>query len=149
MDRPSRPYTGTVPRVGAEKRSGQRRKLLIIDDDRAFIVLAAAILRDAGFLVLEAHDARQGYLDARQDPPDIILLDMQMPAGGGMNVLEQVQTIPRLQQVPIVVITASTDESLDASVTAKGALGVLRKPIDRDRLLALVNSILEQAPPQS
>lgn len=143
MDRPSRSYTGAVPGVGKNKRTTPKHKLLIIDDDRAFVVLAAAILRDAGFLVLEAHDAMQGFMYAQQDPPAIILLDMQMPAGGGMNLLERVRAVPRLQKIPIIVVTASSDEGLANEVKTKGAVGLLEKPVDRDQLVNLVHSILE------
>ena len=149
MDRPSRSYTGIAPGVGKDKRTAPKRKLLIIDDDRAFVVLAAAILRDAGFMVLEAHDAMQGYMYAQQDPPAIILLDMQMPAGGGMNLLQKVQGIPRLRQIPIVVVTASTEEGLDQSVRAMGVADILRKPVDRDRLVSMVNAILENGLPNT
>ena len=145
MDRPSRSYTGSVPGVGKDKRTAPRRKLLIIDDDRAFVVLAAAILRDAGFLVLEAHDAMQGFMYAQQDPPAIILLDMQMPAGGGMNLLQKVREVPRLRSIPIIVVTASTEEELVATVQARGAVDVLRKPVDRDRLVSMVTAVLEMA----
>jgi CheY-like chemotaxis protein len=136
LDRPSRAYTGSI------KRSDTRRKLLIIDDDRAFVVLAAAILRDAGYLVLEAYDAMQGYMYAQHDPPDVILLDMLMPAGGGMNVLQKLQTVPRLATIPVVVVTASTDEGLEDQVRAKGAVNLLLKPLDRDRLLGLVRQVI-------
>jgi CheY-like chemotaxis protein len=143
VDRPSRSYTGTVPGVGKDKRTAPRRKLLIIDDDRAFVVLAAAILRDAGFMVLEAHDAMQGFMYAQQDPPAVILLDMQMPAGGGMNLLQKVREVPRLRSIPIIVVTASTDEGLVETVRAKGAVDVLHKPVDRDRLVSMVTAILD------
>ena len=149
MDRPSRSYTGITPGVGKEKRTTPRRKLLIIDDDRAFVVLAAAILRDAGFMVLEAHDAMQGYMYAQQDPPAVILLDMQMPAGGGMSMLDKVRGIPRLSRIPIIIVTADTDEQLPDAVRAKGAAGILHKPVDRDTLVDLVNSILDTQTGQS
>jgi DNA-binding response OmpR family regulator len=144
LDRPTRTYTGTLPGVGKDKRTVAKRKLLIIDDDRAFVVLAAAILRDAGFMVLEAHDAMQGFAYAQADPPEIILLDMQMPAGGGMTLLERVQGVPRLGQIPIIVVTASTEEGLDEEVRARGAMDVLHKPVDRDRLVSMVTAILEK-----
>ena len=146
MDRPSRSYTGIMPGVGKDKRAVPKRKLLIIDDDRAFVVLAAAILRDAGFMVLEAHDAMQGFGYVAQDPPSIILLDMNMPAGGGLSILQKVQGIPRMARIPIVVVTASTDEGLEELVRTKGAVDLLRKPVDRDRLVQMVNSILDIAP---
>ncbi|MEO8199519.1 MAG: response regulator [Gemmatimonadota bacterium] len=142
MDRPSRSYTGIMPGVGKDKRAVAKRKLLIVDDDRAFVVLAAAILRDAGFMVLEAHDAMQGYMFAQQDPPEVILLDMQMPAGGGLNLLKRVQGVPRLARIPIIIVTASTDEGLDELVRSQGASALLTKPVDRDRLLDLVNQVL-------
>jgi CheY-like chemotaxis protein len=134
-----------MPGVGKDQRAAPKRKLLIVDDDRAFVVLAAAILRDAGFMVLEAHDAMQGYMFAQQDPPQVILLDMQMPAGGGLNLLQRVQAVPRLAKIPIIVVTASTDEGLDEIVRSKGAAALLLKPVDRDHLLHLVNQVL--APP--
>ena len=145
MQRPSRSYTGIfgVPR---DRRPPTKGKLLIIDDDRAFAVLAAAILRDAGYLVLEAYDAAQGYMFAQHDPPDLILLDMLMPAGGGMNVLDRFQANSRLASLPVIVVTASTEPELDEQVKAKGALQVLRKPLDRDRLLWLVAQVISERP---
>lgn len=140
MDRPSRSYTGPL------KRGENRRKLLIIDDDRAFVVLAAAILRDAGYLVLEAYDAMQGFMYAQHDPPDLVLLDMLMPAGGGMNLLQKLQTVDRLSSVPVVVVTASTEEGLVDQVRQKGAVDLLQKPLDRDRLLTLVRTVLDRSP---
>ena len=144
MDRPARSYTGVVSRLRKARGSTPRRKLLLIDDDRAFLILAATILRDAGYLVLEAHDAMQGFMYAQYDPPDIILLDMQIPGGGGMSLLEKVRRVPRLAKVPIVVVTASTDAGLDEEVRAKGATSLLRKPVDRDQLLAFVQGVFEK-----
>lgn len=140
MNRPSRSYTGSI------KRTDTRRRLLIIDDDRAFVVLAAAILRDAGYLVLEAYDAMQGFMYAQHDPPDLILLDMLMPAGGGMNVLQKLQTVSHLASIPVVVVTASTDDGLDQTVRAAGAVNLLRKPLDRDRMLSLVRQVIYDNP---
>ncbi|HEV8123241.1 MAG TPA: response regulator [Gemmatimonadales bacterium] len=137
MNRPSRSYTGSI------KRSDTRRKLLIIDDDRAFVVLAAAILRDAGYMVLESYDAMQGFMYAQHDPPDLILLDMLMPAGGGMNVLEKLKTVPHLATIPVVVVTASTDDDLEETVKKAGAVNLLRKPLDRDGMLALVRQVID------
>jgi CheY-like chemotaxis protein len=140
LNRPSRSYTGSI------KRSDTRRKLLIIDDDRAFVVLAAAILRDAGYMVLESYDAMQGFMYAQHDPPDLILLDMLMPAGGGMNVLEKLQTVPHLATIPVVVVTASTDDGLEETVKKAGAVDLLRKPLDRDGMLALVRQVIYDSP---
>jgi CheY-like chemotaxis protein len=140
LNRPSRSYTGSI------KRSDTRRKLLIIDDDRAFVVLAAAILRDAGYMVLESYDAMQGFMYAQHDPPDLILLDMLMPAGGGMNVLEKLQTVRHLATIPVVVVTASTDDGLEETVKKAGAVNLLRKPLDRDGMLALVRQVIYDSP---
>lgn len=150
MQRPSRSYTGPFPGAARDQAHPAKGKLLIIDDDRSFVALAATILRDAGYLVLEAYDAAQGFMFASHEPPDLFLVDMLMPAGGGMNVLERVRHNERLAKVPIIVVTASTDEGLEAKVKAKGADHLLQKPLDRDSLLSLVAAALAPSgkPPQ-
>ena len=118
MNRPSRAYSGLIG--SARDRRPSKGKLLIIDDDRAFVVLAAAILRDAGYMVLEAYDAPQGFMFAQHDPPIVVLLDWLMPAGGGMNVLEHFRANARLSRMPIIVVTASTEPDLREQVLSKG-----------------------------
>jgi CheY-like chemotaxis protein len=97
-------------------------------------------------MVLEAYDAMQGFMYAQHDPPDLILLDMLMPAGGGLTMLQKLRSVPRLAAIPVVVVTASTDENVEEQVRAAGAVNLLKKPLDRDRMLGLVRQVIYDHP---
>jgi CheY-like chemotaxis protein len=68
-----------------------------------------------------------------------------MPAGGGLSVLERLGKAAPGRLVPVVVVTAHQDAAVEAAARAKGAVAVLRKPIDRDTLLAAVAAALKPA----
>jgi DNA-binding response OmpR family regulator len=120
-------------------------KVLIIDDDEQFTLLVANHLRSAGYASLAAVDAMQGFMFAQREGPGLIILDINMPAGGGVSVLERLIKGVRTQMIPVIVVTARQDADIEAQVRAKGAVGFLRKPIDRERLIAAVAAALSPA----
>ena len=79
---------------------GTRPKVLVIDDDASFIGFISALLRVAGYAPVVAFDAMQGLMFAQREGPAVILLDLNMPAGGGMQLLERLQKSPKAQGVP-------------------------------------------------
>ena len=123
----------------------KKRKVLIIDDDRALAQLFASHLRGAGYLPLIGEDAMQGFMFAQRELPDVILLDVSMPAGGGMLVFDRLAKSAKTAGIPVVVITALEDPKVEADSTARGARAVLHKPIDKDTLLKQVATVLESA----
>jgi CheY-like chemotaxis protein len=120
-------------------------KVLIVDDDQQLILLLASHLRGAGYPTLAAVDAVQGFMFAQREQPGLVLLDVAMPAGGGLSLLEKLVKTLRTQLIPVIVITASSDPGIEAAARAKGAAAFLRKPIDRDALLAAVEAALARA----
>ncbi len=124
---------------------GDKQKVLIVDDDKPLTLLIATFLRDAGYEPLTAVDAMQGFMFALREKPGLILLDISMPAGGGLSVLERLGKAAPGRLVPVVVVTAHQDAAVEAAARAKGAVAVLRKPIDRDTLLAAVAAALKPA----
>jgi len=123
-----------------------KRKVLIIDDDRPLTQLYAAQLRQAGYAALIAEDAMQGFMFAQREMPDAILLDVNMPAGGGMMLFDKLNKSVKTSGTPVVIVTASTDPKIDAEGKAKGARAVLRKPVDKDTLLAELARVFDSAP---
>lgn len=119
-------------------------KILIVDDDEKLALLVAGYLRGAGYPSVTAADAMQGFMFAQREQPALILLDINMPAGGGLTLLERLVKSVRTQLIPIVVMTARQEPEFAAEVQAKGAADFLRKPIDRDALLSAVNRALTQ-----
>lgn len=119
-------------------------KILIVDDDEQFARLVAGHLRSAGYPSVTAVDAMQGFMFAQREQPALILLDLNMPAGGGLVLLERLVKSVRTQMIPIVVLTARPEPDIEAQARAKGAADFLRKPIDRESLLAVVGRVLPQ-----
>jgi DNA-binding response OmpR family regulator len=117
-------------------------RVLIIDDDEQFTLLIANHLRTAGYPSLTAADAMQGFMFAQRESPGLIILDINMPAGGGVSVLERLIKGVKTQMIPVVVVTARQEPELEGQVRAKGAVGFLRKPIDRAALLAAIEAAL-------
>jgi DNA-binding response OmpR family regulator len=120
-------------------------RVLIIDDDEQFTLLVANHLRSAGYASLTAVDAMQGFMFAQREQPGLIILDINMPAGGGVSVLERLVKGVKTQMIPVIVVTARQEPEVEQQVRAKGALGFLRKPIDREKLLAAVTAALNPA----
>lgn len=119
-------------------------KVLVIDDDKSLVALLSADLRAAGYLVLAAYDAMQGFMMAQREVPALILLDLQLPAGGGLQLLEKVTSGGKTHAIPVVMVTATTDAKLEQETKTKGAVAFVRKPVDRAALLALVKEQLEK-----
>ena len=121
-----------------------KHKALVIDDDKTIVALLSATLRAAGYHVLAAYDAMQGFMLAQREVPAVILLDIQLPAGGGLQVLEKITASAKTQGIPVVIITGGTDPKLEAETTAKGATAFVRKPVDQKALIALLAGLLEK-----
>lgn len=108
--------------------------ILVADDDRTVVTLVSAFLRKKGFNVVNAFDATHAMLAARQAAPKAIVLDVNMPGGTGVDVLQKLKAMTKTTQIPIVIVTASDKEGLDGEVKDLGAAEFLRKPVDLDQL---------------
>ena len=118
-------------------------KILIVDDDQVISQQLVSLLRAAAYPTLSTLDPVQGFMVAQRERPGLILLDINLPAGGGIRLLERLAKTTTTQLIPVVVITASEDPALEGQVRAKGAAGFLRKPIDGERLLAAITAALK------
>lgn len=98
-----------------------KQKVLIVDDDNVMVETASGILRKAGYDVVAGFDAMQGFMYAQREEPSVILLDLQMPAGGGEQVWDRLKKSNRTQGVPIVVVTARRKAGLAEEMLARGA----------------------------
>ena len=110
--------------------------VLVIDDDLTARELIANHLRDAGFSVVTAAGGREGLKRAEELHPIAITLDVLMPDIDGWTVLAALRGNPELADIPVVMATI-TDDQQHKGMTL-GAAGYLTKPIDRDRLIALL-----------
>ena len=115
--------------------AGRAGTVLVIDDNAQARELIRRVLVDEGFRVIEAADGAEGLDLARRDPPDAITLDVLMPRMDGWAVLAELKADPALADVPVIMLTMLDDRRLGFAL---GATEYLTKPLDRERLRALV-----------
>lgn len=117
-------------------------RILVADDDRQLSTLLCAILRTAGHQPTPAFDGATTMMAAMRSPaPELIVLDLAMPAGTGQATLVKLKQSSRTNQIPVLVLTASTDATTRNEVLSMGAEAFLPKPVDADALLAAVSAI--------
>jgi DNA-binding response OmpR family regulator len=120
------------------------KKILIVDDDPNIVTALTIRLQAAGYDVVSAPDGFQGLKSAVNDPPDVILLDVCMPAVIGFAVAQRLQELG-LERIPVIFITASKQEGLRAAAKDLGAAGYLEKPYEPQELLALIAQVLRES----
>jgi len=119
---------------------GPRAKLLVVDDDPVTRQILDSRLRVSGYQVVFATDAVTAVDRARAESPDLIVLDLGLPGGNGILVMDQLQRLEQLATVPVVVLTANEDARLTA--VAAGAAAFVDKAEGLDRLLAEIDAHL-------
>jgi FixJ family two-component response regulator len=117
--------------------------VLIVDDDQVVTQQLVSLLRAAGYPSISTLDPVQGFMAAQRERPGLILLDVNLPAGGGLRLLDRLLKATTTQLIPVIVITASEDQTLEGQVRTKGAVGFLRKPIEAEKLLAAIATALK------
>jgi two-component system cell cycle response regulator DivK len=111
-------------------------RVLYIEDnsDNRLLVRRVLMASDYEFEVLEADNARTGIEMARSKQPDIILMDISMPDMDGLTATRNLKTMPEMDGVPIVALTANAMEKDEMQARDAGCDGFIRKPIDIDKL---------------
>ena len=115
--------------------------VLLADDDRVITHLLSARLRAAGWTVSVAQDAMQTVMFAIRTVPDVIVLDINMPGGNGVDALTRLKASTKTSQVPVVVLSGTVDRAVAEKVRTLGAVEFLSKPVDVDELLEVLQRV--------
>jgi two-component system OmpR family response regulator/two-component system alkaline phosphatase synthesis response regulator PhoP len=113
--------------------------ILVCDDDPSLRELVRAVL-GTRYRFLEAADGTEALMIAREERPDLIVLDVMLPGLSGIEVLEELRATESLKEIPVVVITAWSHAEIDVQVA--GADRFVSKPFDPDDLSAAVEELL-------
>ena len=120
-----------------------RKKVLIVDDDKDFVHITSVYLKAYGYDVVVASDAVGAITVAQTTHPDIILLDIGLPKGDGLTVLNRLASSARTTLIPVIIVTGK-DPSLKKSCLAAGAIEFFVKPFNPDVLLAYIDGVFHQ-----
>ena len=119
------------------------QQILLIDDDRALVEAMQAWLQEAGYQVTTTHDGRTGLTMARQQLPDLIVLDVKMPGFDGWQTLAALREHQTTAQIPVVLLTACDDPDSIHKGYDLGCAWFYTKPIVHpDHLLLIIRRIL-------
>ena len=117
-------------------------KVLIADDSRFQGQLLASFLSPRGFEAVYAGDALQAWMAALRSAPQLILLDINMPGGTGIEVLKRLRMSTKTQHIPVIVVSSEEDPALEAKARSLGAMDFLHKPVEEEQLWAAVDRAL-------
>jgi len=125
--------------------------ILIVEDELDVQKVVAKRLTSRGFTVHCASDGYQAVEKAHKVAPDLIVLDLQLPAGDGLSVLRKLRISDSTKKTHIVVLTGMTNELIKQSVLTEGVDAYLQKPYDSQVLLETIDKILgkKENPPDS
>ena len=117
--------------------------VLIVDDDEDLLAVLAAALRRVGLEVMVATDAVSATSTAMKQPPDVVLMDVGLPGGDGVTVMQRLHALPRLAGVPVVVLSGRDPQQHRERAIQAGAVGYLEKPVQTDDLVAALRAALD------
>jgi len=135
----------------ANSNAGEARKILIIDDEPNVVAYLEMVLQDEGYQTVSAANGREGFEKARQERPDLVCLDINMPEESGVRFYRNVKGDPDLADVPVLIVTAVTGlggnpepfrKFLSTRKQIPAPEGFFPKPIDRDEFLEKVRELL-------
>ena len=126
---------------------GERRRVLVVDDDAGITSTFAEILQGEGYVVATATDGLEAIEMARQAPFDFVLLDLVMPRMDGLTTLHYLNTVA--PQTRVVILSAHLGRNWEAEALRLGAAAVMPKPPDMAKLLRLCDDLSSQGRPSS
>ena len=125
-------------------------KVLIIDDDPDFVEATRIVLESKPYEVIVSYDGDDGLRKAREENPDLIILDVIMPVKDGFSTAEQLKKDAGLKNIPVIVLTSYSEKGSGSSVAMSGGLTMetedyIDKPVSPEELLKKVGKYLKRA----
>lgn len=118
------------------------KKILIVEDDLDLEQVLRIVLEESGFEVISSLDAYGGIQLAHKERPDLVILDITMPAGGGLSMLRNIKQSFHTRDIPVIITTGSDTAEHEQEALRLGIKKYIRKPYSPEELLDTINNIL-------
>jgi len=127
----------------------KRAKILLVDDDPDFVEATKVVLESKPYRVIAALSGGEGLKKAREEKPDLVLLDIIMPGVDGFQVCQQLKKDPQLAQIPVIMITSFSEKYMESSLGVSQGLTLeaedfIDKPVAPAELLIRVEKWLKK-----
>lgn len=120
-----------------------KKRILVVDDEKDFVKMLQIRLEANGYEVIAAFDGIQGIMVAKREKPDLIILDVMMPAGDGYLVCERLKMSSFTWAIPVIFLSAKSRPEDEVKAYKAGAKYYLTKPYEPEVLLDTVKKALE------
>jgi len=121
----------------------ERKKILLVDDEKDLVETLSFRLEANGFEVLISHDGQEGLEKARNDNPDLIILDLMLPRLDGYKVCRMLKFDEKYKNIPIIMFTARAQEADKRMGQEVGADAYITKPFEPQVLLGKIKELLK------
>jgi len=118
-------------------------RILIVDDSPTEIYKLSAMLEKNGFSVLTAENGEDGVAFAKQEQPDLVLMDVVMPGLNGFQATRQLTRDAETSHIPVIIVTTKNQETDKLWGERQGAKGYLTKPVDESTLINTINKVIK------
>src|SRR6267142_5386569 len=118
--------------------------ILVADDEDAMVNMLREALHNVEYEVVVAHNGEEAIEKLRQRPPDLVLLDVQMPKMSGYDVCRKIKSDVFLRHIPVMMLTAQSGTSNKVTGLEQGADDYLTKPFEMDELMARIKTLLRR-----
>lgn len=127
----------------------KRAKILLVDDDVDFVESTKTVLESQPYEVIVAYEGDEGLQKAREEHPDLILLDIIMPVKDGFTAAEQLKKDPELSKIPVIMLTSFSSRGAGTGIPRGSGLSLeaedyIEKPVTPEELLSRVKQYLKE-----
>ncbi|HRJ54333.1 MAG TPA: phosphate regulon transcriptional regulator PhoB [Candidatus Thiothrix moscowensis] len=119
--------------------------ILIVDDEQPIRSMVGFALGRAGFELREAADAEQAYAEIDRQRPELILMDWMLPGASGLDIVRRLQRNAETQDIPVIMLTARTEESDKINGFSAGVDDYISKPFSPAELIARIQAVLRRS----
>ncbi len=120
------------------------KTILVVDDEKDLLDLIEYNLKKEGFNVLKAENGEEGIKIAKEHKPDLVLMDIMMPKMDGMEAVEKMRRDDDLKSIPIIFLTARSDEKTEVEGLNKGGDDYITKPISTTKLISRIKAVMRR-----
>jgi two-component system cell cycle response regulator DivK len=136
---------GTKTPERQESAGGKR--ILIVEDDRLSMTLLSDFLNAHGYRVLKTSEGLKAINLARDEQPDLILMDIRLPGISGFEVTRLLKQDNQTKAIPVIAVTAFATPGDEIKALESGCAAYITKPVNVDELLRTIGSFLSSSPP--
>jgi len=126
-----------------------RPSVLVVEDEPALSTLLRYNLEKEGFTVSEAHDGEEALLQLKEAKPDAVLLDWMLPQISGLELCRQIRRAPAWRDLPVIILTARSEEGDRVRGLDSGADDYVVKPFSTSELIARLRAVIRRARPSA